>query len=142
VREGKSGNGFFVGLKKISYKTSWQNTSTIIYENPYVNRGILVPSEVVTGPDWFYYDLGFTDIPEGSQKIEVTAVKDGIYPDFHAGIYHTFSISRSKSLGLLSVRSTVEPAEPFPTALIAVVILVSAVVVGAGLLLYFKKRKR
>jgi len=40
------------------------------------------------------------------------------------------------------VTFTVAVAQPFPTALVALASLVSAVAVGAGLLLYFKKRKR
>jgi hypothetical protein len=42
----------------------------------------------------------------------------------------------------ISENITVKVTESFPTALVAVAVLASAVAVGAGLLLYFKKRKR
>ncbi len=86
---------------------------------------------------WMSYSLDDGDQITINQNITLTNMTVGL---------HRLTILANDTLGNLVSCETIdftiaEPLEPFPTVLVAIATMALVVVVGAGLLFYFKKRK-
>ncbi len=92
--------------------------------------------------DKFYVVGGFTPDKPYSGRVEPSPVNEQYTPIGYGKPDPTPfpSLSPSPTSPSSSPESQIEP-EPFPTALVAAVSVVVTAVVGAGLLVYFKKRK-
>jgi hypothetical protein len=133
-----NGNGFFVNLHNVSYKASWQDEPVVFYKWS-INDPADLYDDDPNGTNSFSYNIVLTEIPEGPHHIDFNAAGGGIYISFgNPNIYHTFTIAGLSSLYFTVVEEQ-EP-DPFPTVSIAVASVITVVIV-AGLLVYFKKRK-
>jgi hypothetical protein len=116
----------------IDYKPSWQsnyshiNSTTIDYAN-----------------------ITLTNIPEGSNHIEVKAEWEYVYESRldttqrYITYYTSYTMNCSETIYFnvdTHTNSSQQSTQPFPTALI-VASVITVAVLGIGLLVYFKKRK-
>ncbi len=82
-------------LYSVSYKASWQNQSTVIYQWS-INDPANLNDDDPNAEQAFFYAIDLTHVPEGRQQIEVTVVGGGYL--FGGNKYYTFSTSVSSSL--------------------------------------------
>jgi len=121
----------------IDYKPSWQNNYS------HINTTIID-----------YVNITLTDIPEGSNHIEVKAEWTYVYESrldtTQRWITHytSYTMNCSETVYFnvdthsnISQQSTLNNPEPFPTTLV-LASTTSVAVVGVGLLFYFKKLRR
>jgi len=121
-----------VTLTSISCKASWQDNQSIILYNSTIDTPAVL-TYVPSGQGYFSYD--FTNIPLGSQQLEVNVVGGGII--WGNNTYYTFYADSSRSLNFTV---QIAPAqEPFPIALVAAIVMLIAM--GVGLMVYSKKHK-
>ncbi len=122
-------------ITSVSYKASWQGNQSISLFNSTIDTPAVL-SNVPSGQEFSY---NFTNIPLGSQQLEVDSVGGGII--WGGNTYYTFYTNSSNTL-YFTVQAT-PTQEPFPTLLVIVTsILVIVVVIGAlSLLLYRRHRK-
>ena len=125
---------YYIRLSSVHYKASWQNESVSVYNwshnvgmNPYDDDPVLTE---------FLYEGNLTGIPEGLQNITVTGYTHGSYVKGLEGYSFKTNIT---SFVIFMVSNT---SEPFPVVSVATASLTSAIIVSAGLLFYFKKRKQ
>ena len=125
---------YYIRLSSVHYKASWQNESVSVYNwshnvgmNPYDDDPVLTE---------FLYEGNLTGIPEGLQNITVTGYTHGSYVKGLEGYSFKTNIT---SFVIFMVSNT---SEPFPVVSVATASITSVAVVSAGLLVYFKKRKR
>jgi hypothetical protein len=121
-------------ITSVSYKASWQgNQSTSLFNSTIDTPAVL--SNVPSGQEFSY---NFTNIPLGSQQLEVDSVGGGII--WSDNTYYTFYTNSSNTL-YFTVQAT-PTKEPFPTLLAITAILVIVVVIGIlSMLIYRKHRK-
>ncbi len=123
-------------LTSVSYKASWLGNQSITLYNSTIDTPAIL-TDVPTGQGMFSYN--FTDIPSGSQQLEVTVVGGGII--WGGNTYYTSSANSSSTLNFTVQASPAE--ETFPTLLVvaisAAVILIVAIIVS--LLLYRRRQK-
>ena len=122
-------------ITSVSYKASWRGNQSISLFNSTIDTPVLL-SNVPSGQEFSY---NFTNIPLGSQQLEVDIVGGGII--WGGSTYYTFYTNSSNTL-YFTIQAT--PAkEPFPTMLVVVVaILVMVVVVGALSLLVYRRHRK
>jgi hypothetical protein len=123
-------------LTSVSYKASWLGNQSITLYNSTIDTPAIL-ADVPSGQGMFSYN--FTDIPSGSQQLEVTVVGGGIV--WGGNTYYTFYANSSSTLNF-----TVQPSpaqEPFPTLLAAAIAVVVGVIlaISIGLLLYRRHKK-
>jgi hypothetical protein len=122
-------------LTSVSYRASWQaNQSITLYKSTIDTPSIL--TYVPSGQGDFSYN--FTNIPLGSQKLEVDVVGGGII--WGGNTYYTFYTNSSSTLNFTVQTAPTE--ESFPTLLVVVVTVLVVALAAVGLLVYFRKRKR
>lgn len=126
-------------LTLVSYRASWQGNQTFLLYNATIDTpAILIinsTEDVPSGQGYFVYN--FTDIPVGSQQLEVDVFGGGII--WGGNTYYTYYTNSSSTLNF-TVQS--EPAkEAFPTLLVMTVAIVVIVALCIGLLLYRRHQK-
>jgi hypothetical protein len=122
----------------IDYKPSWQNSYS------HINTTIID-----------YVNITLTDVPEGANYIEVKAEWTHVFESrldtTQRWITHYTSYTMNCSETVYfnidtysnsSQQSTLNNPEPFPTILVLSASGMSVAIIAAGLLVYFKKRKR
>jgi hypothetical protein len=119
-------------ITSVSYKASWQGNQSISLFNSTIDTPAIL-SNVPSGQEFSY---NFTNIPLGSQQLELDSAGGGII--WGGNTYYTFYTNSSNTL-YFTVQAT-PTKEPFPTTLV-VVSIISIVVIVIGLLVYFKKSK-
>jgi len=88
-------------------------------------------------PDYLYIK-NLTGIPEGNHRITINAYASGYYIE---GLTVYSSEIRGSSSVCFSIEKQII-GKPFPTTPVAAASVATVAVVGVGLLVYFKKRKR
>lgn len=130
VSLGYSSTATAMFIREIYYETDWENETT------YVNKSS--SGKELENP----FTLNLTDIPDGNHTIEITACEMG---DYHEDLYiYTFMINGSSKANF-EVETISDPIEnldqtPFPMTAIAVLIVI--IIVGTGILVYFKKYRK
>ena len=110
-------------LSAVYFKVDWQEGNTSVYY-------------FLVNPDYLYIK-NLTGIPEGKHVVTVTAVAHGYYIEGYTS--YSYDISGSSSVYFSIEKYSI--GKPFPATPVAAASVATAVVVGAGLLVYFKKRK-
>ena len=109
----------------VQYTVDWLDNTTYFYTDNF--------------PTHFSYDINLTGVREGNHSILVYAIESGTY--MRNGIpTYAFSINSSSSVFFTIDASFHQQSEPFPTTLV-IATIASVAVIGAGVLVYFKKRK-
>jgi hypothetical protein len=117
----------------IDYKPSWQSNSS------HINSTTID-----------YVNITLTDIPEGSNHIEVKAEWEYVYESRldttqrYITHYTSYTMNCSETIYFnvdTHTNGSQQSTQPFPTTLI-VASVITVAVVGGGLLVYFRKRKR
>ena len=124
-------------LTSVTYKASWLNNQSISLFNATIDTPAVL-SNVPNGQGNFSYNFSynFTNMPLGSQHLEVDVVGGGIV--WGGNTYYTFYRNSSSTLDF-TVQT--QPAnEPFPI-LASIVIAVLIIAISIGLLLYRRHRK-
>jgi len=130
VSLGNSSTATAMFIREIYYETDWENETTFVYKSS--------SGKELENP----FTLNLTDIPDGNHTIEITACEMG---DYHEDLYiYTFMINGSSKANF-EIETTPDPIEnldqtPFPMTAIAVLIV--AIVIGAGILVYFKRYRK
>jgi len=124
---------YHIHIDSVYYKASWQNNNVSVYS--WSNHDLWNPVDNDPYLTEFRYELNLTEIPEGRQNITVTAYAIGSY--VKSLVYHEFYTNISSSV-IFIVDTT---PTSFPTTLV-IAPIASVAVMGVGLLVYFKKRKR
>jgi len=122
-------------ITSVSYKASWQGNQSISLFNSTIDTPAVL-SNVPRGQEFSY---NFTNIPLGSQQLEVDSVGGGII--WGGNTYYTFYTNSSNTL-YFTVQAT--PAkEPFPTLLVimATILVIVTVISVLSLLIYRRHRK-
>jgi parallel beta-helix repeat protein len=105
------------------------NPINTTYAVGYVSLDFVVDKRAV----WTGYSLDGHANVTASENLTLEGVSDGA---------HTLTVYANDTFGFTGASETITfTVATFPTALVAVAVLVSAVAISAGLLLYFKKRK-
>lgn len=134
-----------ITLEAVYYKPSWQSS----------NVSIDIDSHTPFMKETLPFSINATDIPEGTQSITVYAhvmceyetsrenvsqSPSEIFVMNYLYIYSNFYRIFGSSSVTFTVAETInsEP-EPFPTTQVAATIAVSALIISAGLIVYFKK---
>jgi len=110
-------------LSAVYFEVDWQEGNTSVYYSR-------------AAPDYLY-NKNLTGIPEGKHRITIIAAAHGYYIEGMAS--YSFDIRGSSSVYFLIEEQLVR--EPFPTTLV-IAPSASVAIVGAGLLVYLKTRKR
>jgi hypothetical protein len=122
-------------LASVYYKGDWQDEKQELYAYDYLHA----PN--VEKFDFLEFNTTLSNIPEGTHELQITASGTvGLTVAMFGFSYHSGSNS-SIIFTVDSIQPTQPNQEPFPT-LPVLAASVAVVVVGAGLLVYFKKRKR
>ncbi len=126
-------------LTLVSYRASWQGNQTVVLYNATIDTPAVLTinttEDVPSGQGYFTYN--FTDIPIGSQQLEVDVVGGGII--WGGNTYYTYYINSSSTINF-TVQS--EPAkEAFPTLLVITVAIIVIVTLCIVLLFYRRHRK-
>ena len=111
-----------------------QNVSILMPENStYAPNGVPLQFFVDEPASWIGYSL------DGQEN--VTVARNMTLPELSVG-KHTLTLYANDAAGNPATSETIRfKIEPFPTTLIIAIVIIIAVV-GIGLLVYFKKRKR
>lgn len=120
-------------LTLVSYRASWQDNQTVVLYNATVATPAVLTintaGDIPSGQGNFSYN--FTDIPLGSQWLEVNVTSGGII--WGDNTYYTFYTNSSSTLNF-TVQA--EPAnETFPTLLVTVVVVVIVLAIYISLFL-------
>ena len=121
-------------ITSVFYKASWQGNQSVSLFNSTIDTPAIL-SNVPIGQEFSY---NFTNIPLGSQQLELDSVGGGII--WGDNTYYTFYTNSSNTL-YFTVQATTAK-EPFPILIvIAIVALVAIIVaISIGLLIYRKHR--
>jgi hypothetical protein len=111
-------------LCAVYFEVDWQEGNTSVYYSR-------------TAPDNLYIK-NLTGIPEGKHRITITAVAHGYYIEGYTS--YSYDINGSSSVYFSIEKQII--GEPFPTTLVARASVATIAVVGMGLLVYFKKRRK
>lgn len=130
VSLGYSSTATAMFIREIYYKTDWENETTFAYKSS--------SEKELENP----FTLNLTNIPDGNHTIEITACEMG---DYHEDLYiYTFMINGSSKANfeVETISDPIENLDQAPFQMTAIAILIVIILVGVGILAYFKKCRK
>ena len=127
----------FVYVRSVCYKASWETENKTVYIWNYYDEYNSNPYDDDPMISEYSYEQNFTNIPEGRQNITITVIASGSYHAEGLSVY-SFSINESKTVDFTIGITSLSASVLIPIATSGA----SVAFVGAGLLFYFKKRKK
>ena len=130
VNLGYSNTATAMFIREIYYETDWENETTYAYKSS--------SGKELENP----FTLNLTDIPDGNHTIEITACEMG---DYHEDLYiYTFMINGSSKADfeIKTISDQIENLDQTSFPMTGAIILIVIIVVGAGIIVYFKKYRK
>ena len=126
---------FFVYIRSVYYKASWETENKTVYTWNYYDKHNLNPYDDDPKISEYSYEQNFTNIPEGKQNITITVTASGSYAKGLSAYF--FSINESTTVDFTAGITPLSASVIVPIATSGA----SVAIIGVGLLVYFKKRK-